>query len=272
MRIERNGVAIGYDSYGPDDAAATLVLLHAFPLSRGQWRAQGESLARATELRVVAPDLRGCGESSVIGPAATMEQMADDTLTLLDALGIAQVALGGLSMGGYVALAALRAWPERIRALILADTRASADTAEAQAGREATARFVAAQGPAALFERDAAKLLSNHALTRQPEVVAQARELAEANSAAGLATVARGLALRPDAMERLPQIDCPTLVMVGEQDAITPVADARVLFERIPHTQLEVIPDAGHLSNLERPAIFTDLLARFLRETGMIAS
>jgi pimeloyl-ACP methyl ester carboxylesterase len=272
MRLETTkGVPIGYDEYG--EGATTLVLLHAYPLSRGQWRVQGEALAHALALRVVAPDLRGCGESSEpdmgsepITEPITMERMAEDVITLLDALHAQRVVLGGLSLGGYVAFAALRLAPQRFAGAILADTRATADTPEGRAGREATAAFVVAQGPGALFDRDAPKLFSNRVMTRHPDVVAQARALAEVNHADGLAAVARGMALRPDSTALLPQIACPALALVGDQDAITPISDARAIFERIPHAGLSVIEDAGHLSNLERPQLFTELVASFLRE------
>jgi pimeloyl-ACP methyl ester carboxylesterase len=108
-------------------------------------------------------------------------------------------------------------------------------------------------------------------MTRHPDIVAQARALAEVSRAEGLAGQARGMALRPDATEQLPHIDCPALVIVGDQDAITPVSDARILFERIPHAELAIIEDAGHLSNLERPDLFTDRVASFLREKMGVA-
>ncbi|HEX9037133.1 MAG TPA: alpha/beta hydrolase [Ktedonobacterales bacterium] len=268
MILDAHGVRIGYDAYGQGDT--TLLLFHAYPLSRGQWRAQAEGLAHTLALRVVTLDLPGCGESTDTSAVITVERMADAAnaaLTSLGALGGGRrVLIGGLSLGGYVALAAMRRYPESVAGLILADTRASADTPEGKAGREATAQFVIANGPGALFDRDAAKLLSNRVITRYPEVVAHARALAEVNTVTGLAAVARGMGERPDATPTLPDIRCPALVLVGDQDALTPVADARILFERIPDAELEVIEDSGHLSNLERADLVTERMARFLRE------
>jgi pimeloyl-ACP methyl ester carboxylesterase len=264
MRLDVNGSTIGYDLWG--EGETTLALLHAFPLSRGQWRAQGEALAQALALRVVAPDLRGCGESIAGSEPITMERMAQDVLALLDALGAQRVVLGGLSMGGYATLAAQRLAPGRFAGVILADTRATADTEQGRAGRETTAAFVEEHGPGALFDRDAPKLHSNRIITRRPDIVAQARALAEVSQADGLAGQARGMALRPDSTSLLPQIRCPALIAVGDQDAITPISDARVLFERIPNAGLSIIEDAGHLSNLERPQLFTEVVATFLRE------
>ncbi len=268
MLLETHGIRVGYDLYGED--SATLVLFHAFPLSRGQWRAQAEDLARSLALRVVTLDLTGCGESSDSPEPITVERMADDARILLDALGAGRpghpAIIGGLSLGGYVALAAMRRYPERVSGLILSDTRATADTPEGRAGREAAAQFVTQNGPGALFDRDVPRLFSNRVITRRPEIVAAARALAENNTASGLAAVARGMGQRPDATATLPTIACPTLILVGDQDAITPVADARALFERIPSAELEIIEDAGHLSNLERPDLFTSHVATFLRE------
>lgn len=268
MLLETQGIRAGYDAYGDGDA--TLLLLHAYPLSRGQWRAQADALARAFALRVVTLDLAGCGESSDSAEAITMERMADAAALVLDELGAGKeghrAIIGGLSLGGYVALAAMRRYPERVAGLILADTRATADTEEGKAGREATARFVTQHGPGALFDRDAAKLLSNRVITRHPEIVAAARALAEANSASGLAAVARGMGQRPNSTPGLPAIECPTLILVGDQDALTPVSDARALFERIPHADLEIVEDSGHLSNLERPGLVTERIASYLRE------
>lgn len=266
MRANINGVEIGYDSFGPEAAPLALVLLHAFPLARGQWRTQAEALASDAGIRIVTPDLRGLGESAVPPGPATVEQMAEDVHGLLDALGIGACVLGGLSLGGYVALAAWRAYSRRIRGLILADTKAAADTPEGRAAREVTALLAEERGATAVIERDLPRLLSPLTINTRPDVVANVRALAGGNTGEGVAAVARGLALRPDATALLPAITCPALVLVGEQDAITPREEARVLFERIPDAALEVLPDAGHLSNLEQPGRFTERIARFLHE------
>lgn len=224
------------------------------------------ALAQVARVRVVAPDLRGFGESaSGVGPA-TVEQMAGDVLGLLDDLQIEAFTLGGLSMGGYVAFQIYQQAAPRVRGLILADTRATADSAEARQGRETSAVLVEEQGVVALFDRDVPRLFSALTQTSRPDVIGQGRSIAGMNSPIGVAAASRGLGLRPDVTALLPQITCPTLVLVGEQDAITPIADARNLFARIPDAQLEVITDAGHLSNLERPDLFSDLVARFVHD------
>lgn len=263
MRAQINGINLGYEVRG--DGRVALVLLHAFPLHRGMWDVQARALAQSG-VRVIIPDVRGCGESDVTPGPTTMDQAAEDVRALLDVLGERSVVLGGLSMGGYIAFACMRLFAERVRGLLLADTRATADTAEGRAAREATARYVMDHSAAALFDRDAGRLFSAVTLHERADVLARGRAIAAANAPEGLAALSLGMALRPDATEMLPAIACPTLIIVGEQDAITPVADARAMFERIPDAELAVMADAGHLSNLERPDIFTERVARFLKE------
>ena len=262
MRIEINGITLAYDHYGSGELA--VLLLHAFPLNRRQWQRQGEALARIGGIHVIAPDLRGFGESSVSPGPATMDEMAADIFGLLDALSLERVVLGGLSMGGYVAFACLRRFPVRVQGLILADTRAGADSPEQRAAREVTARFAEEHGSVALLERDAPRLFSHDTVSNRPEIVEQARHIAALNSGAGVASAARGMALRGDSTDLLTSITCPTLIIVGEQDTLTPVAEARSLFERIPDAELALITGAGHLSNLEQPDAFTDAIAGFL--------
>lgn len=262
MQASVHGMLIGYDSYGEGDT--TLVLMHAFPLNRQQWSEQGEALARMSGVRVVAPDLHGFGESSLAAGPTTVEQMASDIADLMSVLHVDQFLLGGLSLGGYVAFQCLRQFPQRITGLILADTKAAADTSEQRTAREATAQFVEQHGAGKLLERDAPRLFSHYTATRQPQVIERAREIAALNSDIAVAAASRGMALRADSTGLLPQIRVPALVIVGEQDAITPVQEARTLFERIPQAQLELVTDAGHLSNLEQPRAFSGAVARFL--------
>lgn len=265
MLLEAGESTIGYDSYGNGDDV--LVMLHAFPLSRGQWDALGRQAASDRHLRVIAPDLRGFGESSIqVGPT-TMDEMAADVHGLIDELHLGRIILGGISMGGYVALAFMRAWPERVRGLILADTRATADSRQQRSGRERTARLATERGPLAVLERDLPKLLGPHTLREQPEVIARVRALTRVNSDIGVSAASLGMALRPDNLDEVGAVQCPTLVLVGEDDHLTPLSDARALYERMPHAHLALIPDAGHLSNLEQPEAFNSHVLGFVEST-----
>ncbi|HST89077.1 MAG TPA: alpha/beta fold hydrolase [Ktedonobacterales bacterium] len=262
MRANIAGIEIGYDEAGAGER--TLVLLHAFPLNRQQWRGQLDDLPARAHLRVIAPDLRGFGESAFETGPATIEQWAGDVLALLDTLHVERFVLAGASMGGYVAFELLRRAPRRVERVILIDTRATPDTAEGRQAREETARFVEQNDATALFDREAPKLFSHMTQQERPEIVTAARRIAGLNTPIGLAAAARGLGLRPDSTGDLPAIACPALVLVGEQDTIAPVADARLLFERIPDARMEILTDAGHLANLEQPERFNRVVAEWL--------
>ncbi|HEY1014611.1 MAG TPA: alpha/beta fold hydrolase [Herpetosiphonaceae bacterium] len=259
MQAEIDGVTLAYDDSG---SGPPVVLLHAFPLSKEMWRGQVEALRDA--YRVIAPDLRGHGGSALRGDSATMEQMADDVLALLDRLGLGRVALGGLSMGGYVALNLARRHPGRLAALVLADTRAGADSAEGREGRAATARKALEQGAPAIADQLLPKLLAPATQRDQPGLVSEVRALIEATSPAAIAAASHGMAARADSTAALPAFGAPTLVLVGAEDALTPPSESEAMRAAIPGAQLEIIPGAGHLSNLEQPAAFNQALRGFL--------
>lgn len=239
-----------------------VVLLHAFPLNRRMWEAQREELA--PRYRVLTPDFRGHGESQVPEEDSTMERLAEDLRGLLDELGFERVVLGGLSMGGYAAFAFLRRYAARVKGLILADTRAGADTDEGRRGRFELAAVAEKEGSAAVAERLLPKLLAASTFENQLQVVATVREMILSTPPAGIARALRGMAARPDSTSLLGGIACPTLVLVGEQDTLTPPAEAEAMARAIPGVKLVKIPAAGHLSNLEQPVAFTRALQEFL--------
>jgi 3-oxoadipate enol-lactonase len=261
MKSRVGGIELAWEEAG---RGAPVVLLHAFPLNRKMWTPQVAALS--SRWRVIAPDFRGHGESGAAAEDSTMERLAEDVRGLLDHLKLERVALAGLSMGGYVAFAFLRCCPERVRALILADTRASADTEEARKGRFATADLAEREGSAAIAEMMVPKLLAPGTLERKPEVVAAVREMILEASPAGIARALRGMAARAASFDLLPQIRVPTLIVVGEQDGLTPQADSEAMAKAIPGSRLAQIPEAGHLSNLEQAAAFNSALTHFLAE------
>ena len=262
MKQKSGGVELAWEEAGQ---GTPVVLLHAFPLNRKMWRPQVEALAN--RCRVITPDFRGHGESGTAAEDSTMERLADDVRGLLDALGLERVVLGGLSMGGYVAFAFYRRWPERVVALILADTRAASDTEEGRTARFETAALAEREGSAAIAERMLPKLLAPVTHERKPEVVAAVREMILEASPAGIAGALRGMAVRTASCDLLPQIKYLTLILVGEQDVLTPPADSEAMAKEIPHSRLVKIPDAGHLSNLEQPERFNQALLEFLQAT-----
>jgi len=244
--------------------APTLVLLHGFPLSREMWVEQLASIGSL--YRVIAPDLRGHGQSESPDGAYTMEEMADDVVELLDRLEVKQpVVLGGLSMGGYVALALVLRHPQRVRGLILCDTRAAADTPEAAKGREETARNVLREGTGRwMIETMVPRLFGKTTREKHPQRVEAMLALMERTSPRGIAGALRGMAIRTDRRGDLQRITVPTLVLVGEDDVISPPAEARELAGSIPHARLEIIPAAGHLAPYENPEAANDAIVRFL--------
>jgi pimeloyl-ACP methyl ester carboxylesterase len=258
-----------------------LVLVHGFPLDHTMWTEQidalagpnqdpslGPTLSPATALRVLAPDLRGFGRSrlgTAVGGKVTMDQFADDLAAWLDSLAIREpVVLCGLSMGGYIAFQFWRKFAPRLRGLILCDTKASADTPEGAAGRRDMAERVLREGPALLAETMLPKLLAETTRQQRPYLVEQLQSVIAAGDPQGIAAAARGMAERPDMTAALGQIRCPTLVIVGQQDVISPPAEMRGLAEAIPGAKFVEIPAAGHMSPLENPVAVSMAMRAFL--------
>jgi 3-oxoadipate enol-lactonase len=260
-KIHVRGIDIGYDEVG---SGTPVVLLHGFPFNRTMWDEQFEAL-RARH-RVIAPDLRGHGETSVSPEPATMEEMAKDVAALMEKLNVSRAAVCGLSMGGYVALALYRMFPLRARALVLADTRPGADTEEARDNREVQAAKALKEGMAGIADAMLPKLLSPKTVAKNPTVVAQVREMIVKTNQEGAAAALRGIAQRRDQTSFLSRIVCPTLVMVGREDMITPLADSELMHREVGGSRLVVIEDSGHVSNLEQPESFNRALTKFLRE------
>jgi len=255
------GARIGYDESG---SGLPVVFLHGFPHDRTLWTAQRAALA--AQARCLTPDLRGFGDSSTHGPF-TMDQYADDVVALLDALGIPQAVICGLSMGGYVAFALWRRHPSRVRALVLCDTRAEADSLEARGRREAQIALVRAQGPSAIVEPMLTGMVGADTRAQRPEVLTGLRTMMGRQSAAGVIGALQALRDRPDSRPTLGTITVPVLVVVGDQDALTPIADARRIAEGLPpaaRVRLEVIAGAGHVPCLERPSAMTHAIGDFL--------
>ncbi len=261
MSIARvRGIELAYEVSG---VGSPVVLLHGFPFNRTLWREQVEALS--DRYQVLTPDLRGHGETTATDEPATMEEMAGDVAALLDELDVAgRVVLGGLSMGGYVALAFFRLFPERVRALVLADTRPQSDTEEARRTREETARRALREGMGPIADGMLPKLLSPATRGERPEVVTRVREMIMATKPAGAAAALRGMAVRADQTDLLARIDVPTLIVVGGEDVLTPPKDSEAMRDAIPGSRLVVIEGAGHVSNLERPAQFNRALTDFL--------
>jgi len=262
MYAQINDIRMAYGDRGRGQEMA-LMLVHGFPLDRRLWAAQVDAFANMT--RVITPDLRGHGRSQVVPGPFTMEQHADDLVALLDHLKVRRAVVAGLSMGGYVAFAFWRRYPERVRGLILADTRAEPDSAAARAGRDAAMAKVQQTGVAAYADEMLPRLLASASLA-DVKIAGAAREMMAEQPPAGIFGALGGLRDRADSQAILPTITVPALVIAGDADVITSPADARALAAAIPGARLVVIPRAGHLSPLENPRAFNAAVRAFLRD------
>jgi len=238
-----------------------VVLLHAFPLTAHMWQPQLELAGQGWH--VIAPHLRGFAAIDE-PPAVSMDDYAGTIVDLLDALHIHQAVIGGLSLGGYVAFALLRLAPRYLQGLVLADTKSEADTPEGRDARVRMLELLRERGVSGVVENMMPKLLSASTPRQRPEIVERVRGLALSNSTEAIAGAIRAMMARPDSTPLLTKIGCPTLVLVGEEDTLTPPSLSEQMARTIPGAEYEKLPGAGHLSNLEQPSAFNRALAHFL--------
>lgn len=241
-----------------------VVLIHAFPLNAEMWRPQ---LRRVPDgFRFIAPDLRSFGESDVeAAPLPTMDDYAADIVGLLDALEIERGVIGGLSMGGYVTFALFRAAPERFSGMLLADTRSQADTPAGRESRRAMAQLVRTEGTSAIADQMIPKLLGETTRRENPDIATLVRQVIEANHPSAIEGALNALMTRPDSTPDLGRITCPTLIVVGSEDTLTPPTDSQALHKAISRSRSVVVPAAGHLSSLEDAEGFSKALEDFLK-------
>jgi 3-oxoadipate enol-lactonase len=243
-----------------------LLLVHGFPLDHTMWRGQIQTLSDIC--RVIAPDLRGFGASSVSTATVTMARMADDLADLLDALDIQEpITFCGLSMGGYIAWSFYRRHRSRLARLVLCDTRAQADSPEAARVRRESADRVLVEGPAFLADAMLDRLFAPETRTEAPEILEATRRTILNTAPEGIAAALRGMAERPDETDLLPEIDVPTLVVCGQHDAISTVQEMCGIATRIPSARFAQIPAAGHMAPLENPRQVNDAIRKFVTET-----
>jgi pimeloyl-ACP methyl ester carboxylesterase len=237
-------------------AGLPVVLLHAFPLSSAMWLEQRNGLAEVC--RVITPDLRGFGGSQLGDDEPSLDHMADDVARLLDTLSLDSVVLGGLSMGGYVAMAFARRHGSRLQGLLLADTKASADPPAVRDNRHRIADALDAAGTPRVLIDDVLPGLTGETTKRErPLVHGRVRALVEATPPPAAAWSQRAMAARPDSFDTLRAVSVPSMVVVGDEDALTPAADAEAMAEALTDVRLVVVPRSGHLTAVESPDEFT---------------
>lgn len=258
VHTQVNNITIGYGDQG---TGLPIVFLHAFPLNRTMWATQEKALS--SQFRIITIDLRGHGESDAPLWRYTLDQSADDVNALLDQLAIQRAVFVGLSMGGYILFEFYRKYAARVKGLILADTKAQADTAEGKDGRFQLAQIAYKRGPSAIADGMIPKLLSPATIQTNPDLVRQVRAMIEGNQISGIAGDLMAMAERPDSVPLLSQITCPTQIIVGELDQATPPSDAKLMANQIPNARLTIIPNAAHLANLEQPEAFNHIVSAF---------
>lgn len=253
-------VVIAYEDTGE---GVPLVLVHGHPFDRSMWRDQVRAFS--ANYRVITFDLRGYGETTVIPGKTLLEEFARDISGLLDYLNVSDIILGGLSMGGQIVLEFYRLFPERVRALILADTFAQLDTDEGRRARNEMAERLMNEGMNAYADEVLSKMIAPKTIEERPDVAAHVLLMMRGTSSAGAAAALRGRSERQDYTSLLSEIAVPSLIVVGEDDEFTPVADAKFMRERISNSRMAVIEGTGHMPNLERPDEFNRVVEEFLR-------
>ncbi len=253
-------MTLAYDDTG---AGVPVVLLHAFPLQRAMW--ERVPLAVDGRVRLVTPDLPGFGQSPPSPAAPSLDAYADAVADLLDAIRVEKAVVGGLSMGGYTALAFARRHPQRLLALVLADTKATADAPAAADNRRRIAAVLDGEAsPRVLLDESLPHLLGATTKAQRADVVTFVRSLVEAVDPAAAAWAQRAMAARTDTIDVLCSLTLPVAVIVGDEDTLTPPADARAMAAAAPHSALTVIPGAGHLSAVESPVAFAAAIRSFV--------
>ena len=258
MNARIGGATMGYDDVGE---GTPVVFLHAFPLNRTMWEPQTSALA--ADWRCIAMDFRGFGESAPAEPF-TIDRYADDVAALLDEIGVRRAIVVGLSMGGYVAFSLWRRHAPRLRGLVLADTRAAADSPDTRQRRHELMTLARRAGAGAVADRQIFGLLGKSTLELRPEIERAVHAIAASASVDGIVGGLEAMLGRPDSTSTLATLTIPTLIVVGDEDVVTPAKEARAMHAAIRGSRFELLANAGHLSSVERPAAFNAVLTGFL--------
>jgi pimeloyl-ACP methyl ester carboxylesterase len=240
-----------------------LLLIHGFPFSGQMWKGQLDALSNSAN--VIVPDLPGFGASPAASGSTTVDQYAQDCLAVIDSLGIMEpFVLGGLSMGGYIALAAARLMPLRLKGLILISTRAGADSEEGKANRDKTIANVKENGASVVSEAMYPKLLSPETYKNKPEVAEQLKDIMKGATPEGVIAALSAMRDRPDSTELLSDLHMPVLIIHGKDDQVIPPSEAEAMNKAIPQSTAHIIEKAGHLPNLEQTEEFNTIITKFL--------
>jgi len=262
MRVRTRGIELEVEDHGD---GVPVMLLHGFPLSSAMWTPVRTALEQAA--RLITPDQRGFGASDKPASGYGMEELAEEAVRVVDALGVERFVLGGHSMGGYVALRVAAAHRERLAGLILVDTRAEGDTADGRQRRESGIARVRAGEVGGFLDEFVANLAGPSTKARAPRVLAEMRAIAAEAAPDALAGCLAGMRDRPDSTELLGSLDLPALVVVGAEDSLTPPPMSRAMAAALPRCRLVEIASSGHTPSMERPIPTAEAILAFLRES-----
>lgn len=263
--IDINGISIGYDDFpGRPRRDRALLLIHGHPLDRTMWRPQAEAVAAATGWRVLAPDLRGYGETTVVPGKTILATFAQDLCAFVERLGVGSIVVGGLSMGGQIAMEYARLQPDRLRGIVLAATFPRIDAIETQRYRRELADRIEREGMSAVADELLPRMLAAASIREQPALATHVHAMMRLAPPAGAAAALRGRAERPPYESVLALLNIPALIIVGDRDEFTTRADAEQMHALLSQSQLLWLPGVGHMPNLERPEAFNDALMSFL--------
>ena len=263
--ITINNLTVSYSDHGPDDAPV-IIFIHGFPLNKSMWDVQVEALKE--NYRVIAYDIRGHGNSDPGIDEFFIELFVNDLLRLMEKLGIEKSILCGLSLGGYIAINAVLKYPDRFDGLILNDTQCIADTPEIKENRCQAIIRIMKNGVEQYADEIIKNLFAPESFTKMKNVIAGVKEMIISTPKQSLCNTLHALAERKETCTQLQEINIPVLIMVGKEDKITPIAAAQQMHEKILNSKLEIIQQAGHLSNLENPTAFNTHLVKFLELVG----
>lgn len=262
IKITANNITVNYTDEGPENAPV-IIFIHGFPFSKEMWNKQMEALRE--KFRVISYDIRGHGNSWSGTDDFSIELFVKDLLALMDALEIEKVSLCGLSMGGYISLKAMENHPYRFDKLILCDTSCKADSPEAKEKRIKAIDGILENGVEQFAADSLKNFFAQESFITKKEVIEEVREIMVSTSEKSIIKTLIALSKRKETCSTLWKIKVPVLILVGEEDTITPPEAAQFMNEEINGSEMSVIEKAGHLSNLENPEQFNEQLIKFLK-------
>ncbi len=260
LKVKANGIEICYDDLGT--GTLPVIFIHGFPFNKSSWQPQLQGLQQ--QFRVIAYDVRGFGQSQAGDEKLTVTLMANDLIKLMESLEIEKSVICGLSMGGYIALNAVTRFPDRFAAVILADTQCINDTPEAAKKRYDTAESIQKDGSQKFAEGFMSKLFAADTTSSNKSLLETVNSMITATSVPTLVAALDALAQRTETCTELKNVTTPSLIICGEEDVITPPAQSESMHNNLSASEMVIIPNAGHLSNLEQPALFNEILQNYL--------